>query len=358
MAEYGSLIPINVVTGFLGSGKTTLLQRLLASPDLKDTAVLVNEFGELGLDHHLIESATESTLLLDNGCLCCAVRDDLQGALRDLFSRRERGEVQKFERVVIETSGLADPVPIAYTILAEPVIQHHFRLGNVVATIDAVNGPSQLERFPESVKQAAIADRLIVTKSDLASAETVASLRKSLRHLNASAPIFDANTDTPGATDLLTEDLYTGGDKRGEIEGWLSEASAKGHDHQHADNVESFTVTYDRPLNWTAFGIWLSMLLNRHGENVLRVKGMLNVIGVADPVLINGVQHIVHPPSHLAGWPDADQRSRIVFIVRGIAQDRIERSLAAFNRLANPAAETVTGYEQQDSVPAAQRQVG
>lgn len=335
MGEYGALIPINVVTGFLGSGKTTLLQRLLASPDLKDTAVLVNEFGEVGLDHHLIESATESTLLLDNGCLCCAVRDDLQGSLRDLFSRRERGEIPRFERVVIETSGLADPVPIAYTILAEPVIQHHFRLGNVVATIDAVNGTGQLERFPESVKQAAIADRLIVTKSDLASGENVAALRSSLRRLNASAPIYDAS-ETPGPTKLFTEDLYTEGNKKGEIEGWLGEPSHDGHDHAHADNVDSFAVTYDHPLDWTAFGIWLTMLLNRHGENVLRVKGMLNVIGVADPVLINGVQHIVHPPSHLAGWPDADRRSRIVFIVRGIERDRIERSLAAFNGLANP----------------------
>jgi len=342
MGEYASLIPINVVTGFLGSGKTTLLQRLLASPDLKDTAVLVNEFGEVGLDHHLIESATESTLLLDNGCLCCAVRDDLQDALRDLFSRRERGEIPKFERVVIETSGLADPVPIAYTILSEPVIQHHFRLGNVVATIDAVNGSSQLERFPESVKQAAIADRLIVTKCDLADVETVATLRNSLRHLNASAPIFDA-AEAPGPAQLFTEDLYTGGDKRGEIEGWLSDDADDAHHHEHADNVDSFAVTYDQPLDWTAFGIWLTMLLNRHGENVLRVKGMLNVIGVADPVLINGVQHIVHPPSHLAGWPDADKRSRIVFIVRGIARERIERSLAAFNGLANPTSKAGDG---------------
>ena len=336
MGEYAALIPINVVTGFLGSGKTTLLQRLLASPDLKDTAVLVNEFGEVGLDHHLIESAEESTLLLDNGCLCCAVRDDLQGSLRDLFSRRERGEIPKFERVVIETSGLADPVPIAYTILAEPVIQHHFRLGNLVATIDAVNGPGQLERFPESVKQAAIADRLIVTKTDLADDDTIAGLTASLRKLNASAPLYDAS-EAPGPTALFTEDLYSGGDKRAEIEGWLGDASHDGHDHAHADNVESFAVTFDEPLDWSAFGIWLTMLLNRHGENVLRVKGMLNVIGVADPVLINGVQHIVHPPSHLAGWPDADHRSRIVFIVRGLDRGRIERSLAAFNGLANPA---------------------
>jgi len=220
-----------------------------------------------------------------------------------------------------------------------------------------VNGQSQLERFPESVKQAAIADRLIVTKTDLATAETVASLKNSLRRLNVSAPIYEAD-EAPGPAALFTEDLYTGGDKRTEIEGWLNDATADGHNHQHADNVDSFTVTYDRPLDWTAFGIWLTMLLNCHGENVLRVKGMLNVVGVADPVLINGVQHIVHPPSHLAGWPDEDQRSRIVFIVRGISRDRIERSLAAFNGLANPVSETDDHEPGQDVASASRRHFG
>jgi len=344
MGEYGALIPVNVVTGFLGSGKTTLLQRLLASPDLQETAVLVNEFGEVGLDHQLLQNVAESTLLLDNGCICCAIRGDLQDSLRTLLSQRERGEVPFFRRVVIETSGLADPVPIAYTVLAEPVIQHHFRLGSIVATVDAVNGAGQLRDYPESVKQVAVADRLIVTKEDLAEPEAVAALHDRLRRLNASAPIVPAGSDDAATTALLTDDLYEDDEARSrEIARWRDSAGDDhgGVDpmaHDHADDVHSFALTFERPLDWTAFGIWLTMLLNRHGEHVLRVKGLLNVIDVPTPVLLNSVQHIVHPPSHLEAWPDADRRSRLIFIVRGLSQQKIEASLAAFNRLGDPAA--------------------
>ena len=346
MADYASLIPINVITGFLGSGKTTLLAHLLKSPGLRDTAVLINEFGEVGLDHHLIEHATESTLLLDNGCLCCAIRGDLQASLRELFSQRERGEVPRFRRVVIETSGLADPAPIAYTILAEPVLQHHFRLGNVVATIDAVNGARQLDTHPESVKQAAIADRLVLTKTDLCPAERSAALCGRLRRLNASAPVIDTALGLPDPDSLLVEDVYGEDGGRREVGRWLAagadsgdSGAEPGHGHEHTDGVSSFCLAFDGPLDWTAFGIWMTMLLNRHGDKVLRIKGMLNVAGVGDPVLINGVQHIVHPPTHLDGWPDADRRSRIVFIVQDIPRERIERSLAAFNALGSPASD-------------------
>ncbi len=208
MTEYAALIPINVITGFLGSGKTTLLRQLLASPGMADTAVLMNEFGEVGLDHQVRQHVAESTVLLDNGCLCCAIRGDLQGALRDLFSRRERGEIAAFRRVVIETSGLADPVPIAYTILAEPVIQHHFRLGNVITTVDAVNGAGQLQGYPEPVKQAAIADRLIVTKTDISEPAAVARLKDTLRRLNPSATLFDGAAGPPDPDRLLAQDFY------------------------------------------------------------------------------------------------------------------------------------------------------
>ncbi len=353
MADYATLIPVNVITGFLGSGKTTILAQLLRSPELHDAAVLINEFGEIGLDHHLIEHAEESTLLLESGCVCCAIRGDLQDALRDLFSRRERGEIPQFRRVVIETSGLADPVPIAYTILSDPVLQHHFRLGNVVAAVDAVNGARQLETYPESVKQAAIADRIVLTKTDLATAGEAASLQATLRSLNASAPIYDFAAGPVTPNQLLTADLYDEAGKRAEIEHWRAAdggdpgQTGHAHDHAHAEGIASFCLTYDEPLDWTAFGVWMTMLLHRHGENVLRIKGMLNVIGVADPVLINGVQHIVHPPAHLDGWPDGDRRSRIVFIVRDLPRARIEASLAAFNRLANPQAPAATVIEKQ-----------
>ncbi len=340
MTDYAALIPVNVVTGFLGSGKTTLLQRLLASPALRDTAVLVNEFGEVGLDHHLLEHVAEGTLLLDNGCICCALRGDLKEALRDLFSRRERGEIPRFSRLVIETSGLADPVPIAYTVLAEPVLQHHFRLGNVVTTIDAVNAEAQLERYPESVKQAAVADRLVLTNTDLSTPAQVRALRARLGRLNRAAPIYDAAAEPLEPEALLVEDIYDPEARVREVSRWWEGAGDQGaiaDDHASHDHgeVTSFSIEFAEPLDWTAFGIWLSMLLNRHGENVLRVKGMLNVQGAEAPVLINGVQHIVHPPVHLDAWPDAERRSRLVFIVRELSRARIEASLAVFNALAN-----------------------
>ena len=347
MTDYAALIPVNVVTGFLGSGKTTLLQRLLASPALRDTAVLVNEFGEVGLDHHLLEHVAEGTLLLDNGCICCALRGDLKEALRDLFSRRERGEIPRFSRLVIETSGLADPVPIAYTVLAEPVLQHHFRLANVVTTIDAVNAEAQLERYPESVKQAAVADRLVLTKTDLCAPAQVRALRARLGRLNPAAPIYDSAGEPLEPEALLVEDIYDPEARVREVSRWWEGAGSHAshdHEHDHGDGeISSFSLEFAEPLDWTAFGIWLSMLLNRHGENVLRVKGMLNVQGAEAPVLINGVQHIVHPPVHLDAWPEGERRSRLVFIVRELSRARIEASLAVFNALANRGAAGAAG---------------
>ena len=330
--SYNTYIPVNVVTGFLGSGKTTLLQRLLSDPQLTDAAVLVNEFGEVGLDHHLLQNETTPTLLMDNGCVCCAIRGDLQDALRDLFDRRERGEIPAFRRAIIETSGLADPVPIAYTVLAEPVLQHHFRLGNVITVVDAVNGLDQLDAFEESVKQVAVADRIVLTKGDLV--EETDKLRARITGLNLSAPILDAAA-APTPQELIVEDIHDAGGKAREVERWMAAAEAPTH-HDHTDGVTSFALVFDQPLDWTAFGIWMTMLLNRHGDRVLRIKGLLNVAGVGTPVLINGVQHVVHPPVHLEDWPDDDRRSRLVFIVRDMERAKIEASLRAFNGLANP----------------------
>jgi G3E family GTPase len=339
MAEYSELTPVNIITGFLGSGKTTLLQRLLRSPDLKDVAVLVNEFGEVGLDHHLLQGVAESTVLLGNGCLCCAVRGDLQRALRDLLSRRTRGEVPYFRRVAIETSGLADPAPIAYTLLSEAVLRHHFRLSGIITTVDAVNGASGLDSFPESVKQASMADRLVVTKADLADEETIVALRRRLRRLNVSAQILDARDIGADFPQLLTDDIYDATGKSRETSHWVAEEVDEHVTHGHTADVQSFGVIFDEPLDWTAFGVWASMLLHRHGADILRLKGLLNVAGVATPVLINGVQHTVHPPSHLDEWPDADRRSRLIFIVRGLQRAHIEHSLAIFNSLVHqPAA--------------------
>lgn len=337
MSRYAEYLPVNVITGFLGSGKTTLLKRLLESPDLADTAVLINEFGEVGLDHHLLEQVDENIVLLQSGCLCCTVRDDLATSMRDLWERRAAGEFG-FRRLVVETTGLADPAPIIYTLMADPVIRYHFRLGNIITTIDAVNGLKQLARQPESVKQAAVADRIVLTKTDISDKDE-AALRARLRELNPAAPILRAQ-DRTAPKKLLTNDLYDPKSKTKEVAHWIdAEAFADEHHHghdvnRHDEHIHSFCLIYDREIDWTAFGVWLTMLLQAHGEDVLRVKGLLNVRGMPGPVAIHGVQHVVHPPVHLKRWPDEDRRSRIVFIVRDLDRAAIEASLAAFNGLA------------------------
>ena len=346
MGRYQALIPVNLITGFLGSGKTTLLQKLLASPQLKTTAVLINEFGEVGLDHLLLRHVDAETVVLQSGCVCCTIRGELSEAIRDLFSKRERGQVPDFDRLVIETTGLADPAPIVFTLMAEPVVRHHFRLSNIVTTVDAINGPRHLAENPESVKQVAVADRLVVTKTDIADPAEVAELCARLRRLNPTAAMIDAVVDRLDADALLSRDVYQPESKSEEVRRWLRQEALEAAAHRHAEaggtdvnrhdrDIRAFCVTVDQPLDWTAFGIWLTMLLHRHGANVLRVKGILNVVDVATPVVIHGVQHVVHPPAHLDAWPGEDRRSRIVFIVRALEPASIERSLAAFNRMAN-----------------------
>jgi G3E family GTPase len=339
MAAYETLLPVNLITGFLGSGKTTLLQRLLRAPRLANTAVLVNEFGEVGLDHLLLEPLDGATVILPSGCVCCTIRGDLADAMRGLYSKRARGLVPAFERLAIETTGLADPAPIVSTLMAEPVLRHHFRLGSIVTTVDAVNGMRQLANHPESVKQVAVADRLVISKTDLAAPAATAILAAELRRINPAAPILDAVADPLEPDDLMASDVYDSASKSAEVRRWLQAAADTG-DHAHAGSsrhaaaIRAFCLTFEQPLDWTGFGVWLTMLLHVHGENVLRVKGILNVVDVKTPVVIHGVQHIVHPPAHLERWPDGDRRSRIVFIVRGLEQRAIERSLAAFGRLA------------------------
>jgi G3E family GTPase len=339
--EQTTFIPVNVITGFLGSGKTTLLQRLLAAPQLSDTAVLVNEFGEVGLDHHLLQRIDDEIVLLQSGCVCCTIRGDLSAAMRDLYAKRERGEIVPFRRLVIETTGLADPVPILSTVMTEPVLRYHFRLGNVVATVDAVNGLANLEHQPESVKQAALADRVVITKTDIADGITIRELSRRLRKLNPSAwQLESALNVTIDPDQLLTRDVYGLEGKAEEVRSWLTiekeEADAAApHLHRlrvsaHDADIHAFCLRFKRPLDWSAFGIWLAMLLHCHGSDILRVKGLLNIDANSGPVVINGVQHLVHPPDHLPAWPDDDHSSRVVFIVRELQRDIIERSFAAF----------------------------
>ena len=339
MASYEDFLPVNLLTGFLGSGKTTLLKRLLESPQLANTAVLINEFGEIGLDHLLLETVDDETVVLQSGCICCTIRSDLKNAIAGLYDKSRRGLISSFDRLVIETTGLADPAPIVFTLRGDPMIRHHFRLGNIVTTVDAVNAARELTTNEETRKQIAVADRIVITKSDIADKQTVEHLSTTLRTLNATATIYNAQTDAIDADDLLARDIYDPQTKSDEVQSWLDEEAGRSeqthaHDrNRHADDIVTFCVTEDRPLDWTAFGIWLSMLIHAHGEKVLRVKGILNVAGLPTPVVINGAQHVIHPPTHLERWPSDDKRSRIIFVVQGLDPKLLQRSLTAFNAL-------------------------
>jgi G3E family GTPase len=322
--------PVTLLTGFLGSGKTTLLKRILADPAFADTAVIINEFGDVGIDHHLVESVTEDIILLPSACLCCVLKGELAASLRDLHSRRARGLVGPFRRVVIESTGLADPYPVISTLKADPVLRHHFRFAAVVTTVDAFNGAETLARHREAVRQVAIADTLILTKTDLASNERVAELRHQLKTLNPIAPIRLASTPTLDLGALMRDDSV--------IDAWFKATvepsdNPQSESQSHRSDIRSLSLVIDEPIDWTAFGLWLSMLINRHGERLLRVKGILSLIGEASPVAVHGVQHLVHPPLHLASWLDQDRRSRLVFIVDGLDLDVLRRSLTAFMAL-------------------------
>jgi G3E family GTPase len=308
-----SRTPVALLTGFLGSGKTTLLSRLLNDPAMGETAVIVNELGEVAIDHHLLRRVDERTVVLGNGCICCTLRGDLADELRDLLDRRERGEVPRFGRVVVETTGLADPAPILYTLASEPVVKNHFDLERVITTVDAVHGL----REPESLCQVAAADRLVVTKTDLVDG---GQLERRLAALNPTAEILEASFG-----DVRVEQLFGG-------EPGLRDVGRSEVPHTHGE-VAAHSLVFADPLDWTAFGVWLTMLLAARGGDLLRVKGLLNV-GGPGPLLLNGVRHVVYPPVHLDTWPDDDRRSRIVLIARGLDRRSLEESLAAFVRAA------------------------
>ncbi len=334
-------LPAHIITGFLGSGKTTLLSRLLACPDLADTAVLINEFGEVGLDHVLVEAVDEDIVLLQSGCICCTIRDDLSRAILDLYSRREQGLIPPFRRLVIETTGLADPTPIIATVLNDRVLHHHLHLGHVVSTVDGINGLANLDAHPETVKQAAVADRLLITKTDLADKATVERLHTALRRINPAAPIMEVINGDADPDLLFGQDGAVEIANSAEVRRWLDVDAYASHEdehdqldrNRHARDIYAFCLTLDRPIEWAAFGVWLTMLLHRHGNDILRVKGILNVLGSDVPVVVQGVQHLVHRPRHLNAWAFEDRHSRLVFIVRGLDEAAIRTSLERFHGL-------------------------
>ena len=330
--------PLTLVTGFLGSGKTTLLSALLRDPLLGDAVVLVNELGEVPLDHHLLRQVDEKTVILDSGCVCCTIRSDLVDELRDLEARVHRGELPAFGRVVVETTGLADPVPVLATLQSDPLLAAHYAPDGVVTCVDAVNAPLQAARQPEWTKQVVVADRIVLTKTDLADADPGAAAL--VRSRNPVAEIVEGVSGDVPAAALIGLGVLAEDRRAEQVRAWIAAVEADphaGHSHAHGpDEVHAFALRFDEPLDWTMFALWLAMLLQARGDDVLRVKGLLDT-GAEGPLVLHGVQHVIHPPTHLEAWPDEDRASRIVLIVRGIERGEVEASLRAFDRAAKRA---------------------
>jgi G3E family GTPase len=332
-------LPVSLITGFLGSGKTTLLNRLLRHDGMQDSAVIINEYGEISLDHLLVERLDGEVAVLASGCICCTIRSDLEETLRALLVRRDRGEVPPFRRILVETTGLADPAPIVQLLLNNPLVSHFLRLDTVVTTVDAVNAVHQLDRQYEALKQVALADRLLITKRDLV--DDISALEMRLSRLNPGAKIESVTHGEIDPAQLFGAGLVDPERKTVDAARWLNEQAFAGsreapqeyehqhdhhgpHDHHgHDASITSFMIAFDEPLDWMAVSQWLAYLRSARGADLLRVKGILNLRGEPVPIVIHGVHHVFHSPVALAKWPDADRRSRIVFITRGIARDEV-----------------------------------
>jgi G3E family GTPase len=348
-------IPLTVLTGFLGAGKTTLLNLLLRDPALADTVVIINEFGEIGLDHLLVETVDEGMILLSAGCLCCTVRGDLVATLEDLLRRRDNGRMAPFRRVIVETTGLADPAPILHAVLYHPYLSLRYALEGVVTVIDAVNGSGTLDRHEEAVKQAAVADRIVIAKTDfLAEGDSTAKalLEGRLRALNPGAVMIEPVAGAVPAAMLIGNGLFDVDGKIADVKRWLNAeaveaaeqhgeahrhgSGAAGHHHAHDVNrhdagIRAFCLTSDEPIRRGAFDLFLDLLRSAHGPKLLRVKGLVAIAEDPEhPVVIHGVQHVVHVPAVLPRWPDADRRSRLVVIVKDLDRSFVERLWNAF----------------------------
>ncbi|MET4578378.1 CobW family GTP-binding protein [Ottowia thiooxydans] len=358
MSSDGARIPVALLTGFLGSGKTTLLNRWLREPALANAAVIVNEFGDIGIDHNLIASSNDNTIELSTGCLCCTVQGDLVETLRDLFDKRSRGTVRAFDRVVIETTGMADPGPVLQALMTFPVA-NGYRLAQVITTVDGVNGATTLSRFPESSKQVSVADQLVITKMDLANPKQAQDLQAQLALLNPGATVSWATDLQVPCLDVLTElDVYAAATPAPAIRRWLNaEAYTDPTRYQpitpdssggHSEGIETFSLVYDEPLAWQELAAWLDALVMAHGDDLLRVKGILNIAGESRPIVVHAVQRLFHPPAPLAEWPYEDRRSRLVFITRGIGRAFVEHIFDVIRGHAAPSSHSSTTAQKEN----------
>ena len=351
-------IPVSVVTGFLGAGKTSLLNRILTDPAMKNTAVVINEFGEVGLDHLLVEKTDDNIFEMSSGCLCCTIRGELVDTLINLIEKRDRGEILAFERLVIETTGLADPAPVLHTVMNHPYLIERYRLEGVICVVDTVNGDATLDNHAEAVKQVAVADRIVITKADLLSGrageDKLFAIIGRLRKLNPAARLLEVVRDvTPER--LFNTGLYDPQTRTAEVRRWLAaeayEPDARrprnrrrghGHDHEHDhghdhdvnrhdDHISAFCVTSERAIEPYGFELFMDLVRSYHGPNLLRMKAIVKLSDdPLQPVVVHGVQHVFHPPVRLAAWPDDDHRSRLVFITRDIAKAEIDKLFSAF----------------------------
>lgn len=354
-----NLIPVTLLTGFLGSGKTTLLNHLVRHPDLHRTLIIINEFGTIGLDHLLVTHSKEDLVVeMSNGCMCCTIRQDLATTLRDIIWRFARDGISQFDRVLIETTGLADPAPILHTLITDTFIAGHYKLDGILTTVDVASGNATLDSHPESIKQIAVADRLLLTKADVATTEALAELQQRLLEINPAAMQIAVNNGALDPASILNLGLFDTSTKSAEVQRWLQQEAytlvsasrapyrlnylshGKGHQHRqppdvnrHNDRIQAFCYVIDEPVAGDIFEEWIGTLTMLRGEKMLRIKGIINVKGTPGPVVIHGVQHIFHPPVFLEAWPSADHRSRIVFITQDLKPIVISETFKQFGTL-------------------------